>query len=272
MDEPLGRFLNQGLVELGPKLGPILWQFMPFKKFEREDFAGFLKLLPRELKGLPLRHVMDVRHDSFCTPEYLARTARELADEFGGLDAVVNVAGITRPTSFGKGSDDDWRDILSVHLDGYLNVLTAALPLMAAADIQDNLMTASNDLERLQRLLSDASDALLGAMSLRTTRKSTFLSDAYYLSMGFAVPAAIAEWYRTLRPGGIMLTVFNSHLEHRRALQRLVGPTEQLGRNQKFTVTRTVLDKANGLMQQLTQAEDTKPAKVKKSAEAEQGG
>ena len=57
----------------------------------------------------------------------------ELADEFGGLDAVVNVAGITRPTSFGKGSDDDWRDILSVHLDGYLNVLTAALPLMAAA-------------------------------------------------------------------------------------------------------------------------------------------
>ena len=36
------------------------------------------------------------------------------------------------------------------------------LPLMAAADIQDNLMTASNDLERLQRLLSDASDALLG--------------------------------------------------------------------------------------------------------------
>lgn len=36
------------------------------------------------------------------------------------------------------------------------------LPLMAAADIQDNLMTASNDLERLQRLLSDASEALLG--------------------------------------------------------------------------------------------------------------
>jgi hypothetical protein len=33
---------------------------------------------------------------------------------------------------------------------------------MAAADLQDNLMTASNDLERLQRLLSDASEALLG--------------------------------------------------------------------------------------------------------------
>ena len=38
----------------------------------------------------------------------------------------------------------------------------STLPLMAAADLQDNLMTASNDLERLQRLLSDASEALLG--------------------------------------------------------------------------------------------------------------
>jgi NAD(P)-dependent dehydrogenase (short-subunit alcohol dehydrogenase family) len=57
----------------------------------------------------------------------------ELADEFGGLDAVVNVAGISRPTGFVKGSDDDWLSVLSVHLDGYRNVLGAALPLMAAA-------------------------------------------------------------------------------------------------------------------------------------------
>ncbi len=57
----------------------------------------------------------------------------ELADEFGGLDAVVNVAGISRPTGFAKGGDDDWLSVLSVHLDGYRNVLGAALPLMAAA-------------------------------------------------------------------------------------------------------------------------------------------
>ncbi|AOS93732.1 SDR family NAD(P)-dependent oxidoreductase [Mycobacterium intracellulare] len=56
----------------------------------------------------------------------------ELDGEFGGLDAVVNVAGITRPTSFATGTDDDWRSVLSVHLDGYHNVLRAALPLMAA--------------------------------------------------------------------------------------------------------------------------------------------
>lgn len=57
----------------------------------------------------------------------------QLADEFGGLDAVVNVAGISRPTSFAHGSDDDWRSVLTVHLNGYRNVLRAALPLMADA-------------------------------------------------------------------------------------------------------------------------------------------
>ncbi|MEX2293511.1 MAG: SDR family NAD(P)-dependent oxidoreductase [Acidimicrobiales bacterium] len=56
-----------------------------------------------------------------------------LVNELGGLDAVVNVAGITRPTSFARGSDEDWLGVLSVHLDGYLNILNAALPIMAAS-------------------------------------------------------------------------------------------------------------------------------------------
>ena len=58
---------------------------------------------------------------------------RELVDEHGGLDAVVNVAGITRHSSFAEGTEEDWLALLSVHLGGYLNVLDAALPLMAAA-------------------------------------------------------------------------------------------------------------------------------------------
>jgi hypothetical protein len=57
----------------------------------------------------------------------------ELVDEHGGLDAVVNVAGITRQTYFGRGTEEDWLAVLAVHLEGYLNVLEAALPLMAAA-------------------------------------------------------------------------------------------------------------------------------------------
>jgi NAD(P)-dependent dehydrogenase (short-subunit alcohol dehydrogenase family) len=56
-----------------------------------------------------------------------------LVAEFGSLDAVVNVAGISRPTGFATGSEDDWADVLTVHLDGYLTILGAALPIMATA-------------------------------------------------------------------------------------------------------------------------------------------
>ena len=55
-----------------------------------------------------------------------------------------------------------------------------------------------------------------------------------------ASDAMFAEAARVLKPGGVMLTVFNSHLPHRRALERMIGPTVQLGRNTKFTVTRSV--------------------------------
>ena len=65
--------------------------------------------------------------------EALRDLFNELADEHGALDAVVNVAGITRPTTFARGSMEDWLAVLSVHLGGYLNVLEAALPMMAAA-------------------------------------------------------------------------------------------------------------------------------------------
>lgn len=58
---------------------------------------------------------------------------QELADERGGLDAVVNVAGITRQTYFDRGTEDDWLSVVTVHLGGYLNVLGAALPIMAAS-------------------------------------------------------------------------------------------------------------------------------------------
>jgi enoyl-[acyl-carrier-protein] reductase (NADH) len=57
----------------------------------------------------------------------------ELATEHGGLDAVVNVAGITRQSFFARGTEEDWVALLNVHLYGYLNVLEAALPLMAEA-------------------------------------------------------------------------------------------------------------------------------------------
>jgi uncharacterized protein YecE (DUF72 family) len=53
------------------KLGPINWQFMPTKKFDPADFEGFLKLLPKSHDGHALRHVVEVRHDSFKVPEFV---------------------------------------------------------------------------------------------------------------------------------------------------------------------------------------------------------
>ena len=68
--ESIQRFVTQGLVELGDRLGPINWQFMASKKFDPEDLEGFLKLLPRHAGKLPLRHALEVRHASFKDPRF----------------------------------------------------------------------------------------------------------------------------------------------------------------------------------------------------------
>jgi uncharacterized protein YecE (DUF72 family) len=70
--ESIARFTSQGIVELGDKLGPILWQFMPTKRFEPDDFRAFLTLLPSGQDGVALRHAVHVRHDSFADPAFVA--------------------------------------------------------------------------------------------------------------------------------------------------------------------------------------------------------
>jgi len=74
--EAMVKFYAQGLDELGDRLGPILWQLMATKKFDAEDIAAFFALLPRELKGLPLRYAIEVGHESFGCAEFVA-IARE---------------------------------------------------------------------------------------------------------------------------------------------------------------------------------------------------
>jgi uncharacterized protein YecE (DUF72 family) len=70
--DSIKRFLGSGVTELGDRLGPLLWQFAPTKKFDEADFAGFLELLPATLDGRTLRHVVEVRHDSFRSPAFVA--------------------------------------------------------------------------------------------------------------------------------------------------------------------------------------------------------
>lgn len=76
--ESMGKFIGQGIAALGDKLGPINWQFMATKKFDPEDFEGFLKLLPREVEGRPLKHALEVRNPSFQTGQFY-----DLARKYG---------------------------------------------------------------------------------------------------------------------------------------------------------------------------------------------
>ena len=85
--EGVGNFLAQGLTALGPKLGPILWMLAARRKFDADDIAAFFALLPREFDGLPLRHALEPRHESFRDERFidLARQ-HDVAVVFGDDD------------------------------------------------------------------------------------------------------------------------------------------------------------------------------------------
>jgi len=92
---PLANFLASGVLALNEKLGPILWQFAPNLPFDVERFEPFLRHLPQDtdaalqlartceasrMKGRshleidrtrPLRHAIEIRHDSFLVPEFV---------------------------------------------------------------------------------------------------------------------------------------------------------------------------------------------------------
>ncbi len=94
--ESVTRFVEQGISELKHKLGPIVWQFATTKQFNAEDFGAFLQLLPKSIDGLPLRHVMEVRHASFKSPEYLALARKHnAATVFADSDDYPSFADLT---------------------------------------------------------------------------------------------------------------------------------------------------------------------------------
>ena len=61
-----------GIATLGAKLGPIVWQFVQGSKIDRDEFTAFLALLPRQVAGLKLRHVLDVRDPAFVDANFIA--------------------------------------------------------------------------------------------------------------------------------------------------------------------------------------------------------
>jgi uncharacterized protein YecE (DUF72 family) len=79
-------FFESGVTELGDKLGPILWQLMPTAKFDADNMAAFLELLPAKIDGRRLRHVIEVRHESFATPDFV-RLARKHNVAIAAIDS-----------------------------------------------------------------------------------------------------------------------------------------------------------------------------------------
>ena len=119
--DSIGNFFGQGFEVLGPKLGPILWQFAPFKRFDRDDIAAFIDLLPEKLDGLTLRHAIEPRHVSFSDETFfdLCR-ARNIAIVFEDSDKYPLIEADTADFSYARlqrmnedvptGYDDDALD------------------------------------------------------------------------------------------------------------------------------------------------------------------
>jgi uncharacterized protein YecE (DUF72 family) len=94
--DSIKRFLDSGVTELGAHLGPLLWQFTPYKKFDEKDFGKFLELLPAKFSGRALRHVVEVRNDSFKTPAFIALLRKfGIAVVYAEHDSYTEIADLT---------------------------------------------------------------------------------------------------------------------------------------------------------------------------------
>ena len=95
--DSIKRFYDSGVLELRDSLGPVLWQFAPTKKFDETDFGKFLELLPRKLEGRALRHVVEVRNESFKVTSFIALmrkfTIPVVYADHGKYPAIADITG-----------------------------------------------------------------------------------------------------------------------------------------------------------------------------------
>lgn len=101
--DSIERFFASGVLALKDKLGPINWQFATTKQFDAEDFNAFLALLPKRVDGRTIRHAVEVRHESFRHPEFVA-LAREhsIAIVVAGDSDYPQIADVTAPFVYAR--------------------------------------------------------------------------------------------------------------------------------------------------------------------------
>ncbi|VVE69178.1 hypothetical protein PCA31118_03104 [Pandoraea captiosa] len=101
--ESIARFFDSGVLELGKKLGPVNWQFAPTKAFDAEDFEHFLSLLPTTAGGQTIRHALEVRHESFAVPEFIALARKyKAAIVLAGDAKFPCIADVTAPFVYAR--------------------------------------------------------------------------------------------------------------------------------------------------------------------------
>jgi len=101
--DSIQRFIDSGITELKDKLGPINWQFMATKKFDPADFEAFLKLLPKTAEGRTLWHAVEVRHESFKTPDFIALAREyEVAVVLAADSEFPQIADLTAPFVYAR--------------------------------------------------------------------------------------------------------------------------------------------------------------------------
>jgi len=101
--ESVERFFKTGVTGLKAKLGPVNWQFATTKRFDAEDFAAFLKLLPKSVDGLAIRHVVEVRHESFKHPDFIALArGHGVAVAMAGDAEYPQIADLTAPFVYAR--------------------------------------------------------------------------------------------------------------------------------------------------------------------------
>jgi uncharacterized protein YecE (DUF72 family) len=99
----IDRFFGSGVLELRDKLGPILWQFAPRTPFDEAGFAAFLELLPHCLDGRAIRHVVEVRHQSFLSPSFVELLRRyQIAVAFVDDDSHLALDEVTADFAYAR--------------------------------------------------------------------------------------------------------------------------------------------------------------------------
>jgi uncharacterized protein YecE (DUF72 family) len=141
--DSIERFFSSGVMQLKKKLGPINWQLPPTKKFDAEDFQAFLRLLPARVDGQPVRHAVEVRHESFRDATFISLVREhDVAVVVAGDSQYPQIADVTAPFVYARIMGTVESEAYG-YSDGALDVWADRIRRWALGGIPEGLETAA---------------------------------------------------------------------------------------------------------------------------------